>query len=151
MVYQTPIAQLVGAWLGPELVRSYAASAVARFGPRAGLDLGIVGEAGVGVDPGQRYPEPEAVWRDISVARDAGVSLDRMRLYGLQGVMTSGGVDKWLSRRDVASGRVSSSEQRLVTGLRNGIRALEVALRVAAPECEAEARHVSRAARAWRR
>jgi hypothetical protein len=129
MVYQTPIAQWVGTWLGPELVRSYATSAVARFGERAGLDLGIVGDAGVGVDPGLRYPSPDALWLDIRAALEAGIPSGRLRIYGLAGVNQHGGVGRWLSPRHVES-TASRSDARAVEGFRNAIRAVEVALRV---------------------
>jgi len=129
MVYQTPIAQWVGAWLGPELVRSYAESAVARFGDRAGLDLGIVGDAGVGVDPGLRYPSPDALWQDIRAALAAGIPSGRLRIYGLVGVNQNGGVAEWLSPRDVEPAP-TSADTRAVQGFRNAVRAVEVALRV---------------------
>ena len=57
MVYQTPLREL-GEWFGPALVHSYACDAVARFGARAGIDLGIVGDDGVGVEPGQSLRGP---------------------------------------------------------------------------------------------
>ncbi|MBK8999361.1 MAG: hypothetical protein IPM35_26875 [Myxococcales bacterium] len=72
MVYQTPFAQLIGAWLGPALVSSYAKTAVARFGARAGIDLGIVGDHGVGIDPGESLPE-----RSGSARRSRGVARGR--------------------------------------------------------------------------
>jgi hypothetical protein len=129
MIYQTPIAQLVGTWLGPELVRSYASSAVERFGARAGLDLGIVGDAGVGVDPGLRYRSPEALWQDIDAARSAGIGLGSLRVYGLVGVNQRGGVGRWLAPRDVGFDS-STRDVRAVLGFRNAIRAVELALRV---------------------
>ncbi len=94
MVYQTAFAQLIGEWLGPALVESYANDAVARFGTRAGLDLGVVGSAGIGIDPGQRYPEPAALRRDVAAAFAAGIA--NLRVYSLDGVLEQGGVERWL-------------------------------------------------------
>ena len=130
MVYQTAFAQLTGAWLGPSLVRSYASSAVERFGERAGLDLGIVGDAGVGVDPGSRYSDPSVLRSDVRAARAAGVPAERLRVYGLAGMLDGGGITRW-SVLDASLGGSSADEPRLVEGLRSGVRALEVLLRVA--------------------
>lgn len=129
MVYQTAFAQLAGVWLGPSLVSSYASSAVARFGERAGIDVGIVGDAGIGVDPGQRYPDPGYLHADLAAARAAGVPPARTRVYGLAGMLDSGGVTRWIVS-DAPLGGSSMDEPRLVAGLRSGVRALEVALRV---------------------
>jgi hypothetical protein len=129
MAYQTPFAQLVGSWLGPSLVHSYAATAVARYGARAGIDLGIVGDAGVGVDAGDRYPDPGALGADIGAARAAGVPLERVRVYGLKGVLDSGGIRRWVDPSNTES--VVPRKNRAVDGLRNGMRALGTALRVA--------------------
>ena len=136
MVYQTPFAQLLGSWLGPALVHSYAQSAVAHFGARAGLDLGIVGDAGVGVDPGARYPSPSALFEDLAAARAAGVPAERTRIYGLAGVLQCGGVERWLSLARTEPGEPNERwraqpERRMVAGWRNAVRALELALRVA--------------------
>jgi hypothetical protein len=126
MVYQTAFAQLVGEWLGPALVSSYAADAVARFGSRAGLDLGVVGSAGIGIDPGQRYPDPEALRRDAAAAFAAGIV--NMRIYSLDGVLEQGGAERWLSLTNAAADPEGS--RREVAGLRNGLRALARALSI---------------------
>jgi hypothetical protein len=123
MVYQTPFAELTGSWLGPSLVHCYARDAVARFGARAGLDLGIVGDHGVGVDPGNRYPDPSTLQTDVEAALAAGIPLERLRIYGLRGVWDSGGADHWLGREPQPN-PTPPSPTRLTTGLRNGVRAL---------------------------
>lgn len=128
MAYQTAFAQLLGTWLGPALVHSYARDAVRRWGERAGIDVGVVGDAGLGLDPGDRYPDPAALLEDVEAALAAGVALERIRVYGLAGARSAGGVRRWLEVEPAPRRPVSSRE---VAGLRNGARALGVALRAA--------------------
>jgi hypothetical protein len=125
MVYQTPIAQLTGRWFGPALVRSYARTAVERFGDRAGIDLGVVGDHGVGLDAGDRYPTPSALAADLAASRGAGIPLERTRVYGLAGVLDSGGVEAWLAARP---SDVEPGESREVEGFRNIVRAIATGL-----------------------
>lgn len=126
MVYQTPIAQLTGRWFGPALVHSYARSAVERFGDRAGIDLGVVGDHGVGLDAGDRYAVPSALAADLAASRAAGVPLARTRVYGLAGVLDSGGVGVWL---DELPGAAAPGESREVEGFRNVVRGIATGLR----------------------
>lgn len=127
MVYQTPFAQLLGTWLGPALVHSYAKSAVERYGDRAGIDVGIVGEHGVGLDPGSRYPAADALAADLAAALAAGIPLSRARVYGLAGVVDGGGVQTWLGERPAPS---APPESRAVEGFRNAVRGIVTGLRV---------------------
>lgn len=128
MVYQTPIAQLVGTWFGPALVQSYARTAVQRFGDRAGIDLGVVGEHGEGIDAGERYPGPHALAEDLAASQAAGIPLDRTRVYGLAGVLDGGGIAEWLEPRPAP---VPAAESRAVEGFRNVVRGIATGLRVA--------------------
>lgn len=128
MVYQTPFAQLLGTWLGPALVHSYAETAVARFGDRAGIDVGIVGPHGIGIDPGNRYADRSALCDDLGAALAAGIPAARTRIYGLAGVLDSGGLEHWLGAAPVSQVPESS---RAVAGFRNLVRGLAVGLRVA--------------------
>ncbi|MCA9592925.1 MAG: hypothetical protein KC776_06425 [Myxococcales bacterium] len=123
MVYQTAFAQLVGEWLGPALVQSYAEDAIARFGERAGLDLGVVGSAGIGIDPGRRYPDPETLRQDAAAARAAGIK--SLRVYSLDGVLEQGGPERWLPPREIAR---PGGTRREVLGLRNAVATLVRAL-----------------------
>lgn len=100
MVYQTAFAQQAGSWFGPDLVHRYARAAVERFGDRAGLDLGVVGPHGLGLEPGDRYPDVHALRADFAAARAAGIPPERVRVYGLHGMLDSGGVAHWLSGLD---------------------------------------------------
>lgn len=125
MVYQTPFAQLIGTWLGPALVSSYAKTAVARFGARAGIDVGIVGDHGVGIDPGSRYPRGSALHADLAASLAAGIPLERTRVYGLAGVLDSGGVAAWLGEAPVAA---APPECRMVEGFRNAVRGIATGL-----------------------
>ncbi|MFO0570345.1 MAG: hypothetical protein U0263_32180 [Polyangiaceae bacterium] len=126
MVYQTPFAQLLGTWLGPALVSSYAVSAVERFGDRAGIDVGIVGDHGVGLDPGARYAEPAALEADLAAALAAGIPLERTRVYGLAGALEAGGLQRWFSTEPRAHAprpsRTVAGFRNLVTGLATGLR-----------------------------
>lgn len=119
MVYQTAFAQQAGHWLGPSLVASYALDAVARWGERAGLDLGVVGDAGLGLDPGQRYAAPAVLHEDVAAALAAGIDRRRLRVYGLAGAIGAGGVPPWLDLARVAPGTPAPAPE--VTGLRNGL------------------------------
>jgi hypothetical protein len=127
MVYQTAFAQQVGGWLGPALVHSYAEDAVRRFGARAGLDLGVVGDSGLGLDPGDRYPSPAALGSDLQAVLAAGIPLERIRVYGLAGAVGTGGCERWLSLTELAP--EAPPQTRAVAGVRSGARALVTALR----------------------
>ena len=131
MVYQTGFAQQTGHWFGPALVHSYARAAVARFGERAGIDLGVVGNEGIGLDPGNRYPDPCALEADLGAALAAGIPRHRMRIYGLAGVLREGGIERWLSLSGVKPS--APGRDRAVDGLRNTVRALSLALGTATP------------------
>lgn len=125
MVYQTAFAELVGTWLGPSLVFAYAKSAVERFGARAGLDLGVVGAPAVGLGERFRYPAPAALHQDLAAAQAAGIPPERLRVYGLAGVLQEGGTARWLSplprqRRPEPS--------RAVVGMRHLVHGLATAL-----------------------
>jgi hypothetical protein len=97
MVYQTVFAEISRQWLGPALVFEYARAARERWGERAGLDLGVVGGPGVALGPEFRYPDPRALARDWAAARAAGIPDRRLRVYGLQGLLEQGGVERWIA------------------------------------------------------
>jgi hypothetical protein len=126
MVYQTPFAQLTGMWLGPALVGSYARTAVERFGERAGIDVGIVGEHGVGIDAGSRYADASSLHADLGASLAAGIPLGRSRVYGLAGVLDSGGMARWLGTTPLPSACETSRE---VEGFRNLVRGIATGLR----------------------
>ena len=127
MAYQTAFAQQLGLWLGPDLVHSYAAEAVARYGERAGIDVGVVGDAGIGLDPGDRYSAPDALFSDVAAALAAGIPEQRIRVYGLAGMVRAGGVRRWLGTPALEARAPEPSLE--VRGLRAGARALATALR----------------------
>jgi hypothetical protein len=103
MVYQTVFSQVLGRWLGAGLVRSYAESAVQRWAERAGLDLGVVGDGGVALDPGHRYPSPRDLHADVAAALSAGIPSARIRVYGLAG--TAEELARWLDFRAISPQR----------------------------------------------
>ncbi|MCC6215328.1 MAG: hypothetical protein IT376_10690 [Polyangiaceae bacterium] len=122
MVYETPFAQQAGSWFGPALIHDYARTAVERFGERAGIDLGIVGEVGLGVDPGDRYPDPDSLRADVAAALAAGVRPEHVRVYSLAGLLAEGGVARWLGGGPPEPREPPPS--RAVRGLRNLVGAL---------------------------
>lgn len=130
MVYQTAFAQQIGSWLGPDLVHSYALDCVRRFGARAGIDVGVVGDQGVGLDPGDRYPSTNELRDDVAAALAAGIPLDRIRVYGLGGALGAGGVERWLGLPEPPPKPPPPSRE--VAGVRGGARALGAALRALA-------------------
>jgi hypothetical protein len=129
MVYQTPFAQMLGAWLGPALVASYAQTAVERFGDRAGIDVGIVGDHGIGIDPGSRYPDAAALGADLGAALGAGIPRERTRVYGLAGVLQAGGLARWCGGAVEPRTPAPSAE---VQGFRNVVRGIATGLRALA-------------------
>lgn len=131
MVYQTGFAQQTGHWFGPALVHSYAREAIARFGERAGIDLGVIGEQGIGLDPGNRYPDPCALEADLAASLSAGIPIARTRVYGLAGILEEGGLERWASLSAVEPSAPDSD--RAVDGLRNTVHALSMALGTATP------------------
>lgn len=128
MVYQTAFRQLAGVWFGPRLVYDYAKAAVSRYGERAGLDLGVVGDAGVGLDPGGRYPDPTSLHDDVRAGIAAGIPLSRMRVYGLDGILSQGGIARWLPHTN--SDALHPEPSAAVTGLRHAVRGIATGLRV---------------------
>lgn len=128
MVYQTAFRQLAGVWFGPRLVYEYGKAAVSRFGERAGLDLGVVGDAGLGLDPGGRYSDPTALSDDVRAAIAAGIPLSRLRVYGLDGILSQGGIARWLPHANPDA--LHPEPSTAVTGLRNAVRGIATGLRV---------------------
>jgi hypothetical protein len=128
MVYQTAFRQLAGVWFGPRLVYEYGKAAVSRFGARAGLDLGVVGDAGIGLDPGGRYRDPSALHDDVRAGIAAGIPLSRMRVYGLDGILSQGGIARWLPH--VNPDALHPEPSAAITGLRNAVRGIATGLRV---------------------
>lgn len=126
MTYQTAFAQQSGTWLGPALIRSYAKTAVARFGDRAGFDLGVIGDPGVALDSGHRYPDPDVLAADVLAALREGIPVARMRVYGLAGILAEGGLERWLTRctqylleAAPTPRKVDERAERAVAGVRN--------------------------------
>lgn len=94
MVYQTVIAEAVGGWVGPGLVRSFAQDAVLHFGDRATIALGIVGSASIVEIDGPLYDGPDTLADDVAAAREAGI--ERVEVYSLDGMVELGGPHDWL-------------------------------------------------------
>jgi hypothetical protein len=88
----------------------------------------VVGNAGVGLDPGDRYPEPAALRDDVRAGLAAGIPLSRMRVYGLDGIIREGGIERWLSFEDPSPAEPPATA--LVTGMRHGVSGIATALRV---------------------
>jgi hypothetical protein len=129
MVYETVFAQFLGRWLGPSLIHAYAESAVRRWGERAGLDLGVVGDRGVAIDPGRRYPAPEILHADVAAALAAGIPVSRIRVYGLAGIAPELG--RWLNFDKIVPKKPSWSPG--VASLRMLVRLADRGLSIVGP------------------
>ncbi len=95
MVYQSVYEPIAGEWVGPDLVYTYAETAVERFGDRATVALGIVGQAGVFMEDAVPYADPAMLADDVAAAAAAGAR--RVEVYSLDGALAEGGVAPWLA------------------------------------------------------
>ena len=95
MVYQSTYARSVGTWIGPDLIRFYAAAARAAYGDRATIALGIVGRAGVMTQKAQLYKDPATLRQDVAAALYEKVR--RVEIFSLDGMMLTGKLDAWLA------------------------------------------------------
>ena len=111
MVYQTTFAEAGTGWIGPGLIRSYAADANRHFGERATIALGLVGNAGIFDHTGAIYDEPASLAEDIAAARAEGVN--RVEVYSLDG-MVELGLETWLTGTDAAPARASIPSAALI-------------------------------------
>jgi hypothetical protein len=75
------------------LVSSYAASIAAHFPGRAGIDLGSTG-GGIGLTAG--LPDAQALQDDISAALAAGITIDRIQVFSLEGLFDKPDADAWV-------------------------------------------------------
>jgi hypothetical protein len=98
MVYQSLVYDFLGSWHGPDLIDSYARSAVAQLGARAAVALGIVGSAGI-APVTMPYPDAPTLLADHAAARAAGVG--RVSVYSLDGLVQQAEPGSWLDR-DIA-------------------------------------------------
>ena len=95
MVYQSTYARSVGSWIGPDLIRVYAAAARAAYGDRATIALGIVGRAGVMTQTAQLYKDPATLRQDVAAALYEKVK--RVEVFSLDGMLLTGKLDAWLA------------------------------------------------------
>ncbi len=75
------------------LVGSYARSAVAKWGPRAAVDLGTTG-AGIGIPMG--LPSAADLQSDIAAALAEGIAPGHVAVYSLEGVLGKADAPAWL-------------------------------------------------------
>ncbi len=124
MVYQTTYASSVGSWIGPDLVRRYAAEARKHFGQRATVALGVVGKHGVMSAGAKLYPDPATLAADIAAALWEKVG--RVEIFSLDGVLAEAAPDAWLEAVDDVTPRqpASSSQADLVMRTMRGMDAL---------------------------
>lgn len=120
MTYQTAFAEAQGAWVGPGLIRSYATDAVAHFGDRATLALGIVGTAGIIESDGPPYASPEVLAQDVAAALGGGIT--RLEVYSLDGMVELADVPGWLAATEaVPSAPAIEAQARVVRGAARGL------------------------------
>lgn len=116
MVYQSLIYDLSGEWHGPDVVESYADSAVDLFGGRAAVALGIVGNAGI-TNVEMPYPDAQTLLDDQAAAKSAGVPIS---IYSLDGLMAQTDPGAWLDREIPPSDpeyATADALRRLIRGL----------------------------------
>lgn len=93
MVYQSLIHDLSGSWHGPDVIESYARTAVETFGDGASVALGIVGSASI--DPVEApYPDAATLLADHAAAHAGGIA--RVSVYSLDGVLQQDDPGAWL-------------------------------------------------------
>lgn len=124
-VYRTMFDDLVprpvGRGFGPGLVHAYARAARARFGDRAGLDLGLVGE---GVWPASVYAGPADLGADLAAAHAAGIPPSHLHVYDLGGIIERGPSEQWFA----AAGPARPPRDRAARCLRAALRLADRAL-----------------------
>lgn len=94
MVYQSTYARMLGSWIGPALIRSYAADIHRAYGKKGTMALGVVGKAGVMTQGATLYPDPATLAKDVAAALAEGVP--RVEVFSLDGMRFSGQLEKWL-------------------------------------------------------
>ena len=95
MVYQSMIFDLLGEWQGPDVVKSYADTAVELFDDRAAIALGIVGSAGI-TEVAMPYPDAETLLADHAAAR--GSAVGSISIYSLDGLLQQSMPETWIDR-----------------------------------------------------
>ena len=95
MVYQSTYARSVGSWIGPDLIRDYAAQARAAYGDRGTIALGVVGLGGVMSEGSHLYLDPQLLRQDVAAALHAKIA--RVEIFSLDGMMHTKKLDAWLA------------------------------------------------------
>lgn len=124
MVYQSVYAETVGAWIGPSLIRTYSAAARQRYGDRATIALGVVGQAGVMTAGTKLYPDPTALGADVAAALAEGIG--RLELFSLDGMLETKKLESWLAVIDTEAKRPADTFN--ATLARQAMVALDVML-----------------------
>lgn len=106
--------------LGPDLVRSYSATAVERWGDLAAVGLGTIGDIGKSTTS-VGYSDPEALRADVSAAATAGIT--RVRVVSLDGALENGGSAAWLEGLELVPSEVTPNAA--VQQARDAIAALD--------------------------
>ena len=80
---------------GPGLITSYAVTATDTWGDRAALDLGLTGP--VGFDDSGGLASAADLQADIAAGLAAGIPVDRIAIYSLEGLDAKSDVADWLA------------------------------------------------------
>lgn len=80
---------------GPGLITSYATTATATWGDRAALDLGLTGP--VGFDDSGGLSSAAELRADVAAALAAGIPVDRLAIYSLEGLDAKDDAADWLA------------------------------------------------------
>ncbi len=102
LVYQN-LYGTADARLGPDLVRSYSSTAVERYGERAAVGLGTIGDIGKNTSS-VGYADAEALHLDASAAATAGIG--RVHVFSLDGALDNGGSAAWLDGLALVPGEI---------------------------------------------
>lgn len=92
ILYRPTFARFFDMQLSPGFVSSYASTLRGRYGDRIEIALGNIGDAGLLVGDG--YTDTARITEDLTAIRTVGV--DRISLFSLDGMLTSGGPARWL-------------------------------------------------------
>lgn len=94
-VYTTMFSALYGLPLGPGLVYDYGRTAVDLFGDKAALDLGLFLPGQDVFTDATGFTTPEAMEADADAAVAAGIPVERLHLFSLEGIVGRESPSDW--------------------------------------------------------
>ncbi|MBI2061229.1 MAG: hypothetical protein HYT87_15935 [Nitrospirae bacterium] len=107
-VYTTMFSNLYGLKLGPALVYSYARTARTQFGDKAALDLGLFLASPDVFSGAAGFESPAEMEADVLAAFAAGIPVDRLHFFSLEGVLGKPDRGNWFNWNLAAAGQPKS-------------------------------------------